>query len=152
MASTQPQDMAVFPTQVVVCSESDPGTVYHVQLPYCPCKDFRFRCSNPDNWLSGDPAKMFCKHLVTAMARVAGWHRASQDEPVVSWCNLLHGDVKALLQGKSAGFSAREANLVIAEAIADGKAPFKASLAGVAADGVLVYDSVKSRYTLTLTR
>jgi len=31
-------DMAVIPTAVAVASETDPDTVYQVQLPYCPCK------------------------------------------------------------------------------------------------------------------
>ena len=43
MASADPQDMAVYPTTVVVCSESEPSKTYLVQLPYCPCKDFRYR-------------------------------------------------------------------------------------------------------------
>jgi hypothetical protein len=158
MAASEPQDMAVLPTQVVVSSESDPGATYLVHLPYCPCKDFRYRRAGLLARLAAGGAgvtldELFCKHLRRGLALVGGWHGTPQDpEHVVEWQNLLHGDVKALLQGKSVGFSARQANQVIAAAIADETTSFKASLTGVAADGVLAYDGLTSRYTLTLTR
>lgn len=63
--ASDPQDMAVLATQVVVCSESDPNVTYLVQLPYCPCKDFRYRRSNPEKY----PDSPFCKHIRQAPAQ-----------------------------------------------------------------------------------
>jgi hypothetical protein len=71
MASAGNLDMAVIPLTVAVASETDPGTVYQVQLPYCPCKDWRYRRASFD----GDVSTLFCKHLLTGLERVSGWHR-----------------------------------------------------------------------------
>lgn len=57
--------MAIRPLTFEVTSESDPTQTYVVQLPYCPCKDFRYRRTQKIN--------PFCKHLVRAFAE-AGWH------------------------------------------------------------------------------
>jgi hypothetical protein len=79
MASAGNQDMAVFLTAVAVCSETDPDVVYQVQLPWCPCKDFRYRRARflavAQDTATAD---LFCKHLRTALDRVAGWHRAPE--------------------------------------------------------------------------
>lgn len=82
MASTESQAMSVLPTQVVVSSESDPGTTYLVQLPYCPCKDFRYRRAGLLARLAaGDVtalAELFCKHLRKGLTLVGGWHSAPE--------------------------------------------------------------------------
>jgi hypothetical protein len=74
--------MAVLPVQAVVTSETDPDVTYLVQLPYCPCKDFRYR--RAAFLAAGDGsalADLFCKHLRKAVAAVGGWRgRATASE------------------------------------------------------------------------
>jgi hypothetical protein len=78
MTIKDPQTMLVLPTSVVVASESDPAVTYHVQLPYCPCKDYRYRrASNAATVARGGTVRaeeLLCKHLATAMQTVGGWH------------------------------------------------------------------------------
>jgi hypothetical protein len=149
MAQAGPQDMAVFPTQVVVCSESDPGTTYLVQLPYCPCKDFRYRRSNPEKF----PDSPYCKHIREAMRRVAGWHRQAPAGPEVH-DGLTDVAVKELLRSTTIGFGPRESNALVHRAVkAEGlPVPFAASLTGALVDGTLSYERVQSQYTLVVHR
>jgi hypothetical protein len=65
--------MLVLPIQVVVSSETTPGLTYQVQLPYCPCRDFKHRRAdwNPD---TDEIADYFCKHLITGIRTVGGHH------------------------------------------------------------------------------
>jgi hypothetical protein len=151
MASVNTQDMAVLPTQVVVSSESDPGTTYLVQLPYCPCKDFRYRRAA----LLADGAgvnlgTLFCKHLRKGLDLVGGWHRT---EPApLFFSGLTHTAVKELLVSSLVGLSPREANAVLAKVAQDGAGDFKASITGLKVDGTVTYDKLASRYTLLVTR
>jgi hypothetical protein len=151
------QDMLVLPTAVAVCSESDPGTVYQVQLPYCPCKDYRYRRAN---W-NGDFSKLFCKHLVSALDRVAGWHNSAEpteaialggrDQPVV-FPDITQVAAKVILRGALVGMGARDSNHLFTEAhkSADGIAEFKAALCGATVDGQVQIDRLRGRCTLTL--
>jgi hypothetical protein len=140
---TDTYDMAVLPTTVVVCSETDPNTTYHVQLPYCPCKDFRYRRTLRDLPLE----ERFCKHLTEALARVGSWHRTPRAKSVYS--NLFHDDIKRLLtDGTVVGFSVREANTVLRNMTESG-AEFSVAT-GAPVDGKVEYEKLPSRYTLTV--
>lgn len=150
MASPKTQlDMAVYPTAVAVCSESDPGTVYQVQLPWCPCKDFRWRRTSAAAIASGDLELMFCKHLREGMARVAGWHR--KPEPL-KFENITDVEVKALLRGSMVRMSARDSNALMTRAgkAADGRAEFEASLIGAVVDGEVTLSRLHGTVTLIL--
>jgi hypothetical protein len=61
--------MSIRPLTFEVTSESDPAQTYHVALPSCECKDFRYRRTH-----SRDP---FCKHIRAAFD-LAGWHLPEQ--------------------------------------------------------------------------
>jgi hypothetical protein len=150
MASSKtPLDMAVLPTAVAVCSESDPDTVYQVQLPYCPCPDFRWRRANAGALASVDPQRLFCKHLVTALDRVAGWHR--KPEPL-KFENITDVEAKALLRGSMIRMSARESNALMtrADKAADGRAEFEASLIGAIVDGEITMSRLHGTVTIIL--
>lgn len=54
-------EMFMRPREVMVRSHSDPGKVYQVQLPWCPCTGFHFRG--------------VCSHILTAITEYsAGEH------------------------------------------------------------------------------
>jgi hypothetical protein len=140
--------MAVLVTQVVVCSESDPNVTYLVQLPYCPCKDFRYRRSNPEKY----PDSPFCKHIREAMRRVAGWHRqapAAETAPVsevATYPRLTRADALTLLTSAYLSSALADELLGTAWEVA-GPAVSEKITNGV----VLVkYDSGEERYTVTL--
>jgi hypothetical protein len=61
--------MAVRPLTVEVRSQSRPGLAHRVTLAHCDCEDFFWRHAHGDE-------NPFCKHIVEAYARVAGWHHA----------------------------------------------------------------------------
>jgi hypothetical protein len=72
--SAKTYDMAAYPVQVAVRSESDGAAAYMVHLPYCPCADFtnrKGRLSEQD----GTPTVSICKHIADALGRIGGWHR-----------------------------------------------------------------------------
>jgi hypothetical protein len=143
MTSTPTLNMDVLPTQVVVTSATDPGTTYLVQLPYCPCKDFRYRRTRKDL----APAERFCKHILTAIERAAHWHRAERPKSVYS--NLFHDDIKQLLtDGQIVGFTGGEANALLRNMTDSGAAFSVAS--GAPVDGKVEYEKLPSRYTLTV--
>jgi hypothetical protein len=140
---TDTYDMAVLPTTVVVCSETDPNTTYHVQLPYCPCKDFRYRRTLRDLPLE----ERFCKHLTEALARVGSWHRTPR--PTTVYTNLFLNDLMALLtDGKVVGFSLTEAR-ALRRGMTESGGEFSVAT-GAPVDGKVTYEKLPSRYTLTV--
>jgi hypothetical protein len=99
MASTEPQGMEVLVTQVAVTSETHPYETYLVQLPYCPCKDFRYRRAR---LLAGVPGMqlqdVFCKHLLKGLDLVGGWHKEPEPAPEeVTHLRLTRGAAATLL-------------------------------------------------------
>lgn len=134
--ASDPQDMAVLATQVVVCSESDPNVTYLVQLPYCPCKDFRYRRSNPEKY----PDSPFCKHIRQAPAQ------SGPAPEQVTYHRLTRQRAVTLLS--SAFLAADLANrLLLAACGADGICVTVRITNG---DVLVKYDSEARRYTVTL--
>jgi hypothetical protein len=141
MASADPQDMAVYPTTVVVCSESEPSKTYLVQLPYCPCLDFRYRRSNPEKY----PDSPYCKHLREAMRRAGGWHR--EPGPQV-FADLTRLQARTILLG--AGQRSRTiTGLLDRIQVHHGKDSFRSAGADLP-DGEVTYDQPTGRYTIAL--
>lgn len=148
MASSKtPLDMAVLPTAVAVCSESDPDTVYQVQLPYCPCPDFRWRRANAGALASVDPQRLFCKHLVTALDRVAGWHRRPEPpEESVTYRRVTRAE--AVTRMTSAYLASDLVDQLLHAALA--ASPWTVS-ENITTGTVLVdFDPKTRRYTITL--
>jgi len=108
MTSQHKQDMAVYPVTVAVRSESRPGLVFEVHLPYCPCEDFQYRRAR---MLRGEIAiaGLFCKHLRQAMEQVGGLQAADDSEPAGKWAdvyeNLTRGAAIDVIAGPDTGVS-----------------------------------------------
>jgi hypothetical protein len=146
MAAEAKYDMTVYPMTMAVRSASNGARAHLVQVPWCDCEDF----TNRKGRLTEDGSVTICKHIREALERVGGWHRA---EPApLFFSALTHTAVKELLVSSLVGFSPREANAVIVRAGRESEVSFKASIAGLLADGSLTYDKLASRYSLTVTR
>jgi hypothetical protein len=141
--------MAVLPTAVVVCSESDPAVVYHVQLPYCDCADFRYRRSNPDKY----PGSPFCKHICEAMRRVAGWHRQAPAAPVDEVHeNLTRQQARTLMEGE--GLAASMINHMLASVTTGARQICPGAVAHpyVVLQAFVAQNKTGYKYTVTITR
>jgi hypothetical protein len=150
--ASDPLDMAVLPVQVVVTSESDPGTTYLVQLPYCPCKDFRYRRAGLLARLAAGGAgitldEMFCKHLRKGLALVGGWHEAPTAAPEqVTHYRLTRDNAGTLLT--SACLASDLVNRLLKAAW---EAPGSDVTEHITNGAVMVkYSSTEHRYTVTL--
>lgn len=140
-------DMTVYPVTAAVRSQADPTKVYMVTFPHCPCADFTNRRGMLIEVDSHTMGVTICKHIAEAMERVGGWNRP-EPEPKV-WEDLVHAQVKELLQGPEVGLTARKANMVLRRADGHLSATFYTQ-DGALADGTVSYDRLHSRYTVTL--
>jgi hypothetical protein len=140
-------DMTVYPVQAAVRSASDGARSYTVTLPYCPCADFinrRGLLIPVDEHTMG---VTICKHIAEAMARIGGWHRPDPEPKVIT--DLTPPAAKELLQGPEVGLIPRKANTVLRRASGHLSGTFS-TLDGALVDGLVEYDRLQSRYTVTL--
>jgi hypothetical protein len=150
-AGKTPQDMAVLPTAVVVCSESDPAEVYHVQLPYCPCKDFRYRRAQ---LLAGTPGltvdDLFCKHLRKGLALVGGWHGTPEPAAeTTTYYRLTNARAFTLLTSAHLAASLADALMRAARA-AEGMEGIAATVRIANGDVTVKFDVTNRCYDVTL--
>jgi hypothetical protein len=148
MASTETQGMEVLVTQVAVTSETHPYETYLVQLPYCPCKDFRYRRAR---LLAGVPGMqlqdVFCKHLLKGLALVGGWHETPEPAPEQVTHHRLTRDAAVTLLTSAYLASDLVDRLLRAAVGANGMAVTVRITNG---DVLVKYESTARRYTVTL--
>jgi hypothetical protein len=148
MASSESKDMAVLVTQVAVTSETHPYETYLVQLPYCPCRDFRYRRAGilaRGEGITLDA--LFCKHLRQGLALVGGWHETPEPSPEqVTHHRLTHAAAVTLLT--SAYLASDLVDRLLRAAVgANGMAVTVRITNG---DVLVKYESTARRYTVTL--
>lgn len=138
------QEMAVYPITAAVRSESRPGRVYEVHLPWCPCEDFSYRRTRllqGEITLSG----LFCKHLRKALEAVGGLHLDPQ--PLVI-PGLPHDEAVALLTSERVQMRRPEARAVLSALTT--RRTERSDFNGTAVKGFVTYDPARSRFEVTI--
>lgn len=120
MAAPEKYDMTVYPVQVAVRSASDGAAVHMVTLPHCDCADF----TNRKGKLTAEGQYIsVCKHIVTAMQSVGGWHQPEPGPGERTVYGLLRAEARGILVSAEAGqLSGRTADVLLKAAVADGTA------------------------------
>ena len=146
-ASKHNYDLTVYPVQAAVRSASDGAAVHLVTLAHCDCADFTNRRGQLIPVDAHTVAVTVCKHIVAALARVGGWN-LPEPEPKVHE-NLMQAEARELLAGPEVLLDAKGVSYVLRRASGHLSASFTTE-DGALCDGLVTYNRLQSRYTVTL--
>jgi hypothetical protein len=151
MAAGKNYDMATYPVQVAVRSQSDGAAVHMVTLPYCDCADFTNRKGRVVDSDATGKAVTVCKHMLEALERIGGWHRqAAPETQTVTHDQLTRATARTLMTSAYLSAELADRLLVAAGSSSAGGTGIAAVIATSTGQVSVQYDSAARRYSVTL--